>query len=108
MALRRVLGLAAGLLLAVSAPVQLSQPFDAAEAAYILKPGTGTIEGDAFARKRNGRIVTAAGLDIYLLPDIPNTREMTAAIVAGRTLGDLPPELGNYMRVEKADRKSVV
>jgi hypothetical protein len=93
------------LLAAACAPVQLAQPFDPAQAAYAIKPGTGVIEGEAFVRKHNGRTVNAAGLEIYLFPVVPLTREMVTAVEAGQTIGDLPQGLGDYVRVEKADAK---
>lgn len=42
--------------------------FDPAEAAFSRKPGTGRIEGQAFLRRDYGRLVTAAGERVFLIP----------------------------------------
>ena len=46
-------------------------PFDAKEAAYIEKPGTTTVQGQAFYRSETGTIVYAAGEWVHLIPATP-------------------------------------
>ena len=43
-------------------------PFDAAAAAYINTEGKGVIEGHAFFRNENGKVIFAAGERVYLMP----------------------------------------
>ena len=42
--------------------------FDAPSAAYALKTGKGRIEGQAFLRRDYGKLVTAAGEHVFLIP----------------------------------------
>ncbi len=111
MALARVrISLTAGiallaLLAACAAPVTLQNRFDPAEAAYAVKPGTGTVEGEAFVRKFNGRIANAAGLAIYLVPVTPYTTELMQAVETGSGVTALSGELDDYARGLAADSK---
>jgi hypothetical protein len=42
--------------------------FDLNAAAYASKPGTGRVDGQAFLRRDYGRLVTAAGERVFLIP----------------------------------------
>jgi hypothetical protein len=46
----------------------IASTFDPKSAEYILKTGTGRIEGQAFLRRDYGRLVTAAGERVFLIP----------------------------------------
>ena len=63
------------LLLAGCGPVgpaqKIETAFDAKAAEYAAKPGTGRIEGQAFLRRDYGRLVTAAGERVFLIPATP-------------------------------------
>jgi hypothetical protein len=47
---------------------QTSSSFDPKASEYILKTGKGRIEGQAFLRRDYGRLVTAAGERVFLIP----------------------------------------
>lgn len=49
--------------------------FDPKAAEFALKPGTGTIDGQAFLRRDQGRLVTAAGERVFLIPATSYTME---------------------------------
>lgn len=57
--------------------------FDPKAANYALKPGTGTVEGEAFLRRDYGRIVSAAGERVYLIPATPYVVERFAKMFGG-------------------------
>lgn len=67
--------LALGVAAAVAACAKPAEPvkarFDEQAASYILKSGTGTLTGQAFARQVGGGVVTAAGETVYLTPVTP-------------------------------------
>jgi hypothetical protein len=48
--------------------VQLTSPFDEAQAKQLLEPGENSIQGSALVRQQGGGIVTCAGSDIWLIP----------------------------------------
>jgi hypothetical protein len=63
------------LLLSACHRVVLKEEFNTQEASYILKNGTGRIEGETFWRTRQGRIVKGSGERVYLIPDTAYARE---------------------------------
>lgn len=93
------------LLAACATPVTLQNTFNPAEAAYAIKPGTGTIEGEAFVRKFNGRTANAAGLPIFLVPVTAYTTEVMQAVETGSGVTDLSKDLDTYSRGIAADSK---
>lgn len=48
--------------------VKISALFDEVAAAEAMKPGTNTVNGNAFLRQRGGGVVTCAGADVALFP----------------------------------------
>ncbi len=78
---------ALGLALFVSAchHVVLKEKFNPQEAAYILKTGTGRIEGETFWRTRKGRIIKGAGERVYLIPETAYARDRFAKIFRGQS-----------------------
>lgn len=57
--------------------------FDAKAAEFVLKPGTGQIDGQAFLRRDYGRLVTAAGERVFLVPATAYTVERFARMFGG-------------------------
>lgn len=55
-------------LLAACAPIEVETPFDAREVAFVQRPGTAVVEGQAFLRQRGGGVVTCAGAGVVLVP----------------------------------------
>lgn len=65
----RVLALAASVaVLSACATAKIAAEFDPRDAEYALRAGTGRIDGQAFLRRDHGRVVTAAGERIFLIP----------------------------------------
>lgn len=93
-------------------PKSIGSRFDAQEAAYVLAQGTGRIEGQAFLRRDYGRLVTAAGERVFL---IPATAYATARFNAmfggdmraywGEEVEEPPAEYYNYRRETKVDMR---
>ena len=88
----------------------LTTKFDAKAAEYALKKGTGRIEGQAFLRRDYGRLVTAAGERVFLIPATAYATERFAAMFGGdhrsyygNTVEDPPPEYYDYRRETKVD-----
>ncbi len=52
----------------LSGTLPITARYDPAAAAFARKPGTGRIEGQAFLRRDYGRLVTAAGERVFLIP----------------------------------------
>src|SRR4051812_6055313 len=84
--------------------------FDARAAEYVLKTGTGRIEGQAFLRRDYGRLVTAAGERVFLLPASRYTMERFDRMFGGERrayfgteIEDTPPEYYHYRRETKVD-----
>jgi hypothetical protein len=48
--------------------VSVDTPFDAGQAADLMKPGVNTIKGSALIRQRAGTVVTCAGREVRLIP----------------------------------------
>jgi hypothetical protein len=82
---------------------ELVTKFDPTQAAYAAKSGTGSVKGQAFARQRGGGVVTAAGEQVYLLPDVSPFREMAEKGRAGIEF-DMPKFDGDkYLKATIAD-----
>jgi hypothetical protein len=73
------------LLLSACHHVVLTQKFNPQEAAYVLREGTGRIEGETFWRTRKGRVVKGAGERVYLIPDTAYARDRFAKIFQGKS-----------------------
>lgn len=117
--LRGVWGLLAGWLAVMalagcSGPIgpaaHLDAPFDAKAAEYALKSGTGRVEGQAFLRRDYGRLVTAAGERVILLPATAYATERFDRMFGGdrrsyfgNSVEDPPPEYLRYRRETKVD-----
>ena len=84
--------------------------FDPKAAEFILKQGTGRIEGQAFLRRDYGRVVTAAGERVFLLPATSYTLERFDRMFGGdyrayfgTTIEETPPEDYRFRRETKVD-----
>lgn len=89
---------------------KISASFDPEAAAYIHKTGTGTIEGQAFLRRDYGRLVTAAGERVFLIPATSYAVERFNRMFGGdmrsyygNSVDEAPPEYYRYRRETKAD-----
>ena len=90
--------------------VRVPSSFDPKAAEYALKPGTGVISGEAFVRRDYGRLVTAAGERVYLLPATPYIQERFARMFGGEyrsyygnEVEPPPEEYYRYRRETKVD-----
>jgi hypothetical protein len=92
-------------------PIQTRFEPKAAETA--LQPGTNTIKGSAFMRKRTGVIVPAAGEIVYLIPATPYAEERFAKlfprgklnpILTSRTADATDSDYARLMRTTKGDK----
>src|SRR5215210_5989564 len=84
--------------------------FDAKAAEYVLKGGTGRIDGQAFLKRDYGRLVTAAGERVFLVPATTYTMERFDRMFGGdrrayfgTEIEDTPPEYYRYRRETKVD-----
>jgi hypothetical protein len=84
--------------------------FDPRAAAYIQKPGKGRIEGQAFLRRDQGRLVTAAGERVFLIPATAYAVERFERMFGGdrrsyygSAVEDPPPEYLTYRKETKVD-----
>ena len=98
----------AGCQMGPSAPI--SSAFDRVSAEYINKSGTGRIEGQAFLRRDYGRLVTAAGERVFLIPATPYAVERFDRMFGGdrrsyygNVVDEPPPEYLTYRRETKVD-----
>lgn len=89
---------------------EIAAAFNPDDAAYIHQKGTGRIEGEAFLRRNDGMVVTAAGSEVYLVPVTQYTQARMRAIYgAGKItslhpgIKDTPPEFYDYQRATKAN-----
>lgn len=109
--------LAAGLLAGCqSAPTRPSSTvaFSAEEAAFIKKPGTGTISGHAFRTRPLGQVVNAAGEIVRLVPVTAFSRERFRQLYGDRFYvaasayprQDTPdPAYADHTRTTRADAR---
>lgn len=110
MSRRLALVLCAALLTGCVATPQIQSTFNPAEAAFIHKPGRGSITGQAFLRRNDGVVVYAAGSDVFLVPKTTYSTERIQVLYAGSKFAPIwrqnapaPTEYGNYVRQTKAD-----
>ena len=97
------------------AMVRIQAPFDADEAARLLRPGTGGIRGSALLRQQGGAVVTCAGFDVLLTPVTPYATERLKTLYGNADRGFLsvrarrtffmpnPPEYEVQTRQTKCD-----
>jgi hypothetical protein len=89
----------------------LEAAFDPAAAEFVLKPGTGQIDGKAFLRRDYGRLVTAAGERVFLVPATPYTLERFDRLFGGDYRSyfgnavEEPPDYYRFRRETKADMR---
>lgn len=88
----------------------LEASFDPKAADYALKTGTGRIDGEAFLRRDYGRLVTAAGERVFLLPATAYAVERFDRMFGGdhrsyfgNSVEEPPPEYYRYRRETKVD-----
>ena len=104
------LGLSLGACGPLGSASKIDTPFDARAAAYAKLSGTGRIEGQAFLRRDYGRLVTAAGERVFLIPATAYTVRRFDLMFDGErrsyygnAVDDPPPEYYEYRRETKVD-----
>lgn len=73
---------------------QITTSFDSVTASRYNIRGTGAIRGSALLRQQGGGVVTCAGNDVILMPDIPFVREALRIVADGGKPVANPP--GTY------------
>ena len=94
-----------------TANVATATAFNSAEAAFIKKAGTGSIQGHAFWRDDKGGTINAAGEIIRLVPATSYARERFAVLYKGRRSVpadqiprvDVDPQYADYTRTTRAE-----
>lgn len=95
-----------------SQAVKLETSFDPKAAEVIHKQGEGRIDGHAFIKRFNGKVIHAAGDVVYLIPDTPYARERFARLYEGKkfrpatrfsSVADEDPRFAAHMRTTKAE-----
>ncbi len=85
-------------------PYQLTAPFEESPFIAYAQPGTGVIEGQAFVKLPDGKVVYAAGNEVGLLPVTDYTREwFEAGVLPNRPVTPFDPRIGKYFRHTRAD-----
>ncbi len=91
-----------------SAPI--NAVFDQKSSEYILKSGSGRIDGQAFLKRDYGRLVTAAGERVFLIPATAYAVERFDRMFGGdrrsyygNQVDEPPPEYLTYRRETKVD-----
>lgn len=106
-------GLIVSLLGGCQTTVQVQARFDPKPAEIALQPGTNTIKGSAFMRKRTAVIVPAAGEIVYLIPSTLYAEERFAKlfprgklnpILSSRSADATDPDYVRLMRTTKGDK----
>lgn len=95
---------AALLLAACAQKEQITTTVNQQEQAQYNKPGTATVTGSALLRQQGGGVVTCAGNEVFLMADIPVSRQIVAVIRRGNIVEDGPSLSARYPH---AFRKSV-
>lgn len=103
------------LVMAACAPqrVPVNATFDPQEAAFIQRPGNGTITGQAFMRQSGGGVVTCAGETMSLIPVTTYSTARMQIIYGNTTSGrsvfggpvpvDGPPGYSEYQKTATCD-----
>ncbi len=89
--------------------VMVQAPFDAEQAAALVKPGVNIISGSALIRQNGGGVVTCAGLPILLVPKTAYASERIKAIYGNTQRGHNPahraiqfePDVQSYGRLQR-------
>ncbi len=86
-------------------PYVIQTPFNDADFAPYAGTGNANIAGEAYVRLPDGRVVTAAGSEVVLVPDTPYTRELLEPARSGRYAGvaNFHPNYYRYRRATTAD-----
>lgn len=91
---------------------EIGAAFEPSAAEFVLKEGTGRIDGQAFLRRDYGRLVTAAGERVFLVPATTYAVARFSAMFDGdlrsyygNTVADAPPEYYRYRRETKVDMR---
>lgn len=83
----------------------INAAFDASSAAYVLKPGKGQIDGQAFLKRDYGRLVTAAGERVFLVPATAYAVERFSQMFGGENRAyygnDVSPPPEEYYRFRR-------
>lgn len=85
----------------------IQTPFVEADFAPYEGQGNANVAGEAYLRLPDGRIVTAAGSEVVLVPDTPYTRELLEPARSGRYAGvaNFDPRYARYRRATRADER---
>ena len=88
----------------------IDSKFDPRAAEYALKAGKGRIDGQAFLKRDYGRLVTAAGERVFLIPATAYAVERFDRMFGGdrrsyygNSVEEPPPEYLSYRRETKVD-----
>lgn len=93
--------------------VEVQSRFDPKPAEIALQPGSNTIKGSAFMRKKTGVIVPAAGEVVWLIPATPYAEERFAKLfprgklnpaTLPRRTGETDPDYMRLTRQTKANK----
>ena len=98
----------------VSRDIEVVAKFDANEAAYVLRQGSGKITGQGFMRQNGGGVVTCAGEDVNLFPATRYATERLGKIYGnpaggrinvyqGASAKGIPPGYLKYRRTATCD-----
>jgi len=89
--------------------VVVQAPFDADQAAALVKPGVDIVSGSALIRQNGGGVVTCAGLPILLVPKTAYASERIKAIYGNTHRGhnsayraiQFEPDIPSYGRLQR-------
>ncbi len=85
-------------------PYQLTAPFEESQFIAYAQPGDGVIEGEAFVKLPDGKVIQAAGNEIGLLPVTDYTREwFEAGVLPNRPVTPFDPRIAKYFKHMRAD-----
>lgn len=93
--MKTMIAVVIGLTASACVTATVTESFNAADGAYILKDGKGRIEGSAFMRQRGGAVVTAAGNTVTLTPVTPYSQARFNAIYKDRKTSYLGARIEN-------------
>jgi hypothetical protein len=99
-------------LAAAACSVRVETPFDAKEAAFIHRKGTGSISGEVFLTREFARVVRGAGERVYLIPATAYTLERFNTLFRNAPMArwapdieDTPDDYHGFRRETKADSR---